>query len=44
MSQFYCTTCDRIRDSSDEDHADYSAPDPICGECVDEREETEETL
>jgi len=42
MSQFYCTTCDRIRDSSDEDHADYD--EMICGECVDEREETEETL
>jgi len=42
MSQFYCTTCDRIRDSSEEDHADYSGEDVVCGDCVDERKEQEQ--
>jgi len=36
MTQFYCLTCDRYRDSNTEDHADYSGDDPVCGECVDE--------
>ncbi len=35
MSQFYCLTCDRYRESNEEDHADYSG-EPICGECVDD--------
>jgi hypothetical protein len=35
MTQFYCFTCDRPRDSNDEDMADYSDLDnPICGSCV----------
>lgn len=39
MTQFYCLTCDHYRDSNDEDHADYSGDDPVCGECVDNNEE-----
>ena len=40
MTMFYCLTCDRPRDSNEEDHADYSDLDnPICGECVDELEQ-----
>ena len=39
MSQFYCFTCDRYRDSNEEDHADYSGEEIICGDCVDELEE-----
>ena len=39
MSQFYCFTCDRYRDSNEEDHADYSGKEIICGDCVDELEE-----
>ena len=39
MSQFYCFTCGRYRDSNEEDHADYSGDEPVCGDCVQEREE-----
>ncbi len=38
---FYCFTCDHYRDSNDEDHADYSGEDPVCGECVQNLEEQE---
>lgn len=41
MSQFYCLTCDRYRESNNEDHANYSG-DPICGECVDNLAEQQE--
>lgn len=33
MSQFYCQTCGRYRDSNDEDMAEYE-PEIICGDCV----------
>ena len=36
---FYCFSCERPRDSNDEDHADYSGEDPVCGDCMDELEE-----
>ena len=39
MTQFYCLTCDKYRDSNTEDNADYSGEDPVCGECVEEREQ-----
>jgi len=36
MTQFYCHSCDRYRDSNEEDSADYSGEDPVCGECVED--------
>ena len=42
MSQFYCFTCDRYRDSDTEDHADYDGEEIVCGDCVDEREEQQQ--
>lgn len=39
MTNFYCFTCDRPRDSNDEDMADYSGDEPICGDCVQAAEE-----
>ena len=44
MGLFYCFTCDRYRDSNEEDHADYSGKEPVCGDCVDELEEQQKEL
>ena len=35
----HCFTCDRDFDTNEEDHADYSGEHPVCGDCVQEREE-----
>ena len=36
---FYCFSCDRPRDSNEEDNADYSGEEPVCSDCVYEREQ-----
>lgn len=41
MTQFYCFTCDRYRDSNNEDMADYSGDEPVCGDCVQEDNDNE---
>ena len=44
MSMFYCFTCDRYRDSNEEDNADYSGEEIVCGDCVQERDDEREQL
>ena len=37
MTQLYCFTCNQYIDSNEEDMADYSGDEVVCGSCVQDR-------